>query len=226
MTNWETFSARSAQNRWPDEIDLRIEAIVSQIDALVSHYGHGHESHQNWYRDLSIGGYRGGVSLEHSLRAIRDDLQNVRRHGFRFESPVPRPADHAAATRNDNQRYDLRRSEEWIVATIERLLAYREGLVHDQKLAELVRYPSWMEESYHHQNWSAWFIDHINGEAARRSSELDHIAIQLDRCVARALQLRQHTPSLGSLDTSVHASPDTVRSEIDWILARIAIDRT
>ncbi|PAY17082.1 hypothetical protein CKO51_23230 [Rhodopirellula sp. SM50] len=196
--SWSAFSAAARPSRWPDEIDLRIEAIVRQVDWLAARYDHPHSATPVWYRDLPADlAYRGSHSLAHSLRAIRDDLQNVRRHGFRFAYSTTEPlrearaAEHALAVRRDHELYDLRRSEQWVVATIERLLAYREGLVRDRQLAERLRYPSWLDDAYHRQTWSAWYINHLDGEAIARSKELDQVTAQLDRCVARAARLRR-----------------------------------
>ncbi|WP_372896265.1 DUF4332 domain-containing protein [Stieleria sp.] len=196
--SWAAFAAGARPSRWPDEIDLRIEAIVRQVDWLAARYDHPHSAAPVWYRDLPAElAYRGSHSLVHSLRAIRDDLQNVRRHGFRFAYPATEPsrqaraAEQALAVRRDHELYDLRRSEQWVVATIERLLAYREGLVRNRQLAERLRYPSWLDEAYHRQTWSAWYINHLDGEAIARSKELDQVTAQLDRCVARAARLRR-----------------------------------
>ncbi|QDV46017.1 ATP-dependent DNA helicase RecG [Stieleria neptunia] len=196
--SWSAFAAGARPTRWPDEIDLRIEAIVRQVDWLAARYDQPHSAAPVWYRDLPEDlAYRGSRSLVHSLHAIRDDLQNVRRHGFRFAHSATEPsrearaAEHALAVRRDHELYDLRRSEQWVVATIERLLAYREGLVRNRQLAERLRYPSWMDEAYHRQTWSAWYINHLDGEAIARGKELDQVTAQLDRCVARAAQLRR-----------------------------------
>lgn len=173
---WDALAPSSIGSAWPDEIDLRIEAIVRQIDALASHYDRTHAPTPSWYR--------GSSTLVHSLRAVRDDLQNVRRHGFRFA---------AQTNRGDQELDELQRSEQWIVVTIQRLFAHRDSLVHDRRMAELVRYPSWLDETYHRQTWSSWYIDHLDREVVARTKEHDEVSSELARCLATATELRRRT---------------------------------
>ncbi|QEF97342.1 hypothetical protein Mal15_13820 [Stieleria maiorica] len=214
-TSWGAFAADGHTTRWPDEIDLRIEAIVRQVDWLAARYDQPHSLASAWYRDLpSELTYRGSGSLVRSLRAIREDLQNVRRQGFRFAARAEytraeqtRAAERAIALRREHEVDDLRRSEQWVVATIERLLSYRESLVRNRQLADLVRYPSWLDDTYHRQTWSAWYINHLDGESLARSRELEQVTAQLDRCLARASQLRRRmVPPIGAAPIATGAA--------------------
>lgn len=230
----DAFVTASAQSWWPDEIDLRIEAIVRQIDWLSSHYERAHTSAPLWYRDLATSqAYSSNATLVRSLQAIRQDLQNVRRRGFQIgirreqERAIPR----------GHELDELRRSEQWIVATIQQLLAHREGLVHDRQLAELVRYPSWMDEAYQRQPWSSWYIDHLDGEVVSRSKELGQVTVELEGCLARAAELRQQTRGLSGIDPIASSYADSyaavdslkngvldpiaIQSEIEAIIAEL-----
>ncbi|MCA9136353.1 MAG: hypothetical protein KDB00_06335, partial [Planctomycetales bacterium] len=224
---WDAFATTSSLSRWPDEIDLRIEAILRQIDWLSAHYDRPHAAVPLWYRDLpytptyygshldgAARQYSGDISLVRSLHAIREDLQNVRRRGFQINA------------RREHELDELRRSEQWVVATIQRLLAHRDGLVRDRQLAERVRYPSWMDEAYHQQQWSAWYIDHLDGEVISRSKELDQVTGELERCLARAAQLRRQTHRHTA---QLHPAVDhvAIESEINAIVAELRyLDQT
>lgn len=250
VDSWDVFVASDLATRWPDEIDLRIEAIVRQIDALARHYDRYQDTSPTWYRDLPAQfAYRGSESLVRSLISIRDELRSVRRQGFRFSLSGLRSADRARADHvraglaiqagREQELVDLRRGEQWVSATIGRLLAYREGLVRDRQLAELVRYPSWLDENYQRQQWSSWYINHLDGEAVARSRELDEVTAELDRCVRRAAQLRHpsgspagpnpsamHDPAYPaqgdwSLGLSGSITHDGVRAEFDTIRAEL-----
>ncbi|MCO8124642.1 DUF4332 domain-containing protein [Stieleria sp. TO1_6] len=185
-------SHAAASSYWPDEIDLRIEAVIRQIDSLATHYDRSNASAPQWYRELPEShGYRGDASLVRSLHAIRDDLQNARRQGFRFVNE---------SSRHDQRQDELRASERWVIASIQRLMQYRESLVHDQRLAQQLHYPSWLDESYHRESWSPWYVDHLNNEAVARTRELEQVSGELDRCVADASRLRRQMRELPVVD--------------------------
>ena len=208
---WDVLASGPGSARWPDEIDLRIEAIIRQIDSLATQYDRTRPTALSWYRDLPSGqAYRGINSLVQTLRAIRDDLQNVRRYGFRFASQ---------STRREQDLFELQGAERWAIATIERLFAHRDSIVRDRELAERVRYPSWLDENYQRQNWSGWYIDHLDRETVARSQELDQINAELDRCLHRAADLRRRGD--WSAVTFDAADPLARQSEIDSIVAEL-----
>ncbi|MEL6108319.1 MAG: DUF4332 domain-containing protein, partial [Planctomycetota bacterium] len=188
------YASTATDPRWPDEIDLRIESVIRQIDWLASHYDAVNDF--AWYRERTPAlTYGNESSLLHSLRSIRDELQDVRRRGFRFEIEAPSASAQAMAVQNA-KLLDLQRTETWITASIESLLRHRESMIQDQHWAASVRYPSWLDESYHHQPWSAWYTEHLSVEVARGHRELEAARSELDRCVARATQLRTEMRAL------------------------------
>ncbi|WP_158222663.1 DUF4332 domain-containing protein [Rhodopirellula sp. MGV] len=215
---------------WPDEIDLRVEALIRKIDSLHHYYGQSGRSTWAWYGDATgqtypdlpnnWARYHDGGLVGH-LRALREDLSAARRHGFGFAnalpvSTLPVSAPNAISVRREREMMDLQASENWIIASIERLLVHRSQLVRDHRQMELVRYPSWLDDRYYVQSWSPWYVDHLQQEIAARTAELQSSAAELDRCVSRASELRvalrdfagpaaYDTTTLGAIDAEINS---------------------
>ncbi|KAA5543109.1 DUF4332 domain-containing protein [Roseiconus nitratireducens] len=228
QTPWGAFEPiLGTDPAWPDEVDLRIEAIVSHLDWLVSQYDAPGATWSQWYRAVPAAeAYRNQASLVRCLRTIQQDLLNVRRHGFRLQDRSQH------GTRNHSPLWDVQQCEQWVVATIRRLIGYRQSLVADRRLADLVHYPSWLDESYERQNWSVWYIDHLESEAARRMHEIQKVSAELNHCLNAAAELhrrQRHTigetsfsdPSFGmdawQRPLAEFRSPVDLQAEIDAV---------
>ena len=196
MADWEQYSRSSRQANWPYEADMRIDAVVRQLDSLAAIYGGSQPNPLAWYQIPAELSYRGSVSLVRTLMTIREELQNVRRQGFQFASASINPAAQTLTLRREAQLLDLHQSERWITETIGQLIDYRNSLIGNRRLAEQVRYPSWLNAAYQRQNWSAWYIQHLDDEVAGRTRELNSLTMELERDLARAAELRRQMRSL------------------------------
>ncbi|MCC9602542.1 DUF4332 domain-containing protein [Stieleria sp. JC731] len=184
---------------WPDEIDLHVEALIRKVDSLQQYYGRAGQAVWSWYGELA--GQQGldlpfawtrhqDSSLLGHLRALREDLAASRRYGFGFARHYAEANAAPVAVRRERELMDLQATEKWIIASIERLLVYRTQLIRDHRQLDLVRYPSWLDDRYHNQSWSPWYVDHLQQEISARTVELQQTAEELDRCVSRATDLR------------------------------------
>ncbi|MEM0927082.1 MAG: hypothetical protein AAGJ83_13655, partial [Planctomycetota bacterium] len=208
----------SSATRWPDEIDLRIESILGQIDWLDQCYRR--DDSLAWYRPMHRAtNYRNHATLAEALGAMRADFDRARRLGFRMT---------AARVQEQHQRegqlLDLHQCRHWVMSAMEHLMAFRDTLIGDLHHAEWFRYPRFIESMANPPTFSPWYVQHVEAEYETRRRELETVTRHLDSCLLRAADLRRQL-------MSVHASPagesmPSTDSEINFILRELSeLDR-
>lgn len=230
-SNWDEFYRGSTYANWQEEIDSRIESASRQLDALADQYAQSYASTNpywptGWYQGAGRHDrYDSYPSLSESLRAIRTDLENARRAGFRYaDSDVYRAETVVAATaersrqRYDAELYDLSQCERWLVASIEQLMNHRESLLREHNIADLLRYPSWIEgpvaNTRHFENSThrRWYSLHLQAEQADRDAECRRLTAEIENCLSEAAQIRHRMRSLPIVEQW-----STRESKIDWM---------
>ena len=210
------YAPSTITGHWPDDIDLRIESVIRHVDWLASHYDRAEAFDFSWYKTTPALHRGDEGSLLRSLQSIREELQDVRRRGFRFH---PTSATQREVAEQNAKLIDLQHTERWIVASIESLLRHRESLIQDHQWAASVRYPSWLDDTYHHQPWSPWYTEHLSVEVARCTRDLERVASELDQCVSRAERLRMEMRSLPVLGYDTYLDPALEMQRIQADLA-------
>ncbi len=170
-----------------DDIDHRIESATRQIDWLLERYAGPDKPNYAWYETLPESvHHRPASTLGETLRAIREELRHVQHHTARG---VHHPSYRAAG-----ELEELRRSEQWLVASIGQLNRHRESLLQHHVTASAGRVVDGPREPHH---------DHfvLSRERSASIAQLDRTTVDLDACLREAAELRRSMRSLPVIDT-------------------------
>ncbi|MGI9472619.1 MAG: hypothetical protein ACR2NZ_13850, partial [Rubripirellula sp.] len=166
-----------------DDIDHRIHSATRQIDWLLDRYGRDRPQHA-WYESRTTN-YRSASTLDGSLRAIREDLQQIHRHSqFRTDPRSHRPV---------GDLEELRRSEQWLVSAIEQLNSHRETLLRNHRGVSASEVGDWSM----HTDYDRHVLYH---ERNHSLTELDQVTASLDACLSEAAEVRRAMRSLPVVD--------------------------
>lgn len=166
-----------------DDIDHRIHSAKRQIDWLLDRYGRDRPQ-SAWY-ESGTHRYRSASTLDGALRAIRDDLQQIHRQSREHVD--------LSSRRPVGDLEELRRSEEWLVISIQQLDSHRESLMRNHDEISTAKVNDWSMDTHYDRHV-------FHRERNDRLAELDRVTASLDACLGEAAQLRREMRGLPVVD--------------------------
>jgi hypothetical protein len=167
-----------------DDIGQRIDSATRQIDWLLERYAGADKPQSAWYAPVS---YRSTSSLGDALQAIREDLRQVKQVAF----GAPARGSYAVAADLE----ELRLTEQWLVASIERLNRHREALLVEHAVDRGEHRDSAARDHSHDR-----YV--LGRERSSSLAELDRVSTELDACLGEAAEIRRRMRGLPLVETN------------------------